>query len=97
MIRVTSQQLRETREQLLQMNSDLKGKADAFTTAANTLLGKWDGDTKQIEEKNFANDRIQIDNFIALINDYCTALENIAIRYDNAEAQNSQLAAERKY
>lgn len=97
MIRVTSQKLRETKEQLMQMNSELKAKAEAFTNSATALLGKWDGDTKQIEEKNFANDRIQIDNFIALINEYCTALENIAIRYDNAEGQNAQLAAERKY
>ncbi|MBR3525131.1 MAG: WXG100 family type VII secretion target [Lachnospiraceae bacterium] len=97
MIRVTSQKLRETKDQLEQMNNNLKGKAEEFTTSANSLLSKWDGDAKQVMDTNFKNDRIQMDNFIALIREYCTALENQATRYDNAEAQNVQLASDRSY
>ena len=97
MIRVTSQKLRETKDQLEQMNNNLKTKAEEFTTSATNLLSKWDGDAKQVMDTNFKNDRIQMDNFIALIREYCTALENQAVRYDNAEAQNVQLASERSY
>ena len=52
MIRVTSQKLRETKEQLEQMNNNLKAKAEEFTTSATSLLGKWDGDAKQVKDTN---------------------------------------------
>ena len=97
MTRVSTQKLRETASTLTQMNQQLKGKAEDFTTSGNSLFSKWEGDTKQAEQQVFQKDRIQIDNFISLINEYVQALERIATKYDQAEAQNVQTAVDRKY
>ncbi|MBR3307990.1 MAG: WXG100 family type VII secretion target [Lachnospiraceae bacterium] len=97
MTRVTSQTLRQTAEQLDGMNQQLKSKAEEFTNAGNTLFTKWEGDTKQAEQKVFQDDRTQIDNFCALIQEYVTALNNIAAIYDKAEGENLATAGERKY
>ena len=97
MTRVSTQKLRDTASQLTQMNQQLKGKAEEFTSSGNNLFSKWEGDTKQAHQQVFQKDRTQIDNFISLINEYVQALERIATKYDQAEAQNVQTAVDRKY
>jgi uncharacterized protein YukE len=57
----------------------------------------WEGDAKNAFEKAFRSDRGQMDNFYSLINQYCTALDNIAAKYETAEQRNINTATTRSY
>ena len=94
LIRVTANELRNAGAELRSFNAQLKKE---FINDANALGATWEGDTKQAFMQATNSDKRQMDAFMALIEKYCTTIEQIAAEYDKAEANNASIANTRSY
>ena len=94
---VTSSQLRTTASGLRDQNAQFKSQVANLESQEGSLASMWEGDAKTAFHTAFTNDKAQMDNFYNLIEQYCVALENIAAKYDMAEAQNVSTASTRSY
>ena len=96
-IRVTTAEVRNKANELRNLNSQLKGKVHNLVDTEGSLASMWEGDAKTAFHTAFNNDKAQWDNFAALIEQYCNALDNIAAEYDQKEATNANIASTRTY
>lgn len=96
-IMVTAAQLRAKAEELENLNQQLKSQNELLGQHEEALNGMWDGDANNAFHTAFNNDRTQINNFYNAIAAYVSALRVIAQKYEQTEAQNQQIASERKY
>jgi WXG100 family type VII secretion target len=96
-IRVTSSELRTKAEELRRDNGQFKTLVGNLESSEQELASMWEGDAKEAFHNAFQNDKIQMDNFYNLIEQYCVTLENIATKYDQAEAANQATAVQRSY
>jgi WXG100 family type VII secretion target len=94
---VTSSQLRSKASTLREYNAQFKNQMGNLDTQEGSLMSMWEGEAKNAFNVAFKNDRAQMDNFYNLIEQYCVALENIAAKYDQAEAANVSTASQRTY
>ena len=94
---VTSSQLRAQAGELRNLNSQFKSQVSNLESQEGSLLTMWEGEARNTFDAAFKNDKAQMDNFYNLIEQYCVALENIAAKYDMAEAQNVSTASARTY
>lgn len=94
---VTTAGLRSKASDLRTKNSSLKTKIDNLQTEESSLNSMWDGDANTAFHTAFSNDIIQMTNFYSAIENYCTALEDIATQYDNTELTNQITASTRTY
>lgn len=97
LIRVTSAQLRAQAEALRTTNQNFKAQVNALEEKEASLNSMWDGDANDAFHKAFAQDKVQMDNFYNAIMQYVNVLENIADKYDQAEATNTSTASTRNY
>lgn len=95
-IMVTAAQLRAKAEELENLNQQLKSQNELLGQHEEALNGMWDGDANTAFHTAFNNDRVQINNFYNAIVAYVNALRVIAQKYEQTEAQNQQIASERK-
>ena len=96
-IRVTTAEVRKKAEELRNLNSQFKQKVESLVSNEQALAAMWEGDAKTAFHNAFNNDKIQMDNFSSVMEQYTIALENIATEYDNKEALNTQIATQRTY
>lgn len=96
-IRVSASQLRTKASDLRNLNSQFKSQVGNLESQEQNLVGMWEGEAKNAFHTAFSNDKTQMDNFYQLIEQYCIALENIAAKYEQAEAQNVNTASTRTY
>ena len=96
-IRVTSAQLRGKADELKNLNSQFRSKVEELVNYEGSLSSMWEGDAKNAFHTAFNNDKVQWNNFHTLIEQYIVTLNNIAAEYDQREAQNAQIAAQRRY
>lgn len=94
---VTSSQLKAKAGELRDLNNQFKTQKGNLETQESSLMSMWEGEAKNAFDTAFKNDAAQMDNFYNLIEQYCAALENIASKYDMAEAQNVSTAQSRTY
>lgn len=97
LIEVTSKELRNKAEQLLEFNSQFENRKNELEAKELSLTTMWEGEAKRLFHEAFLRDKEQMDVFIALIRRYVDALFEIAQRYEESEARNAQLAATRSY
>lgn len=94
---VTSRELKTKASELRDLNGQFKTQAGNLETQESSLVSMWEGEARNAFDTAFKNDKAQMDNFYNLIEQYCVALENIAAKYDMAEAQNVATAQSRTY
>lgn len=94
---VTSSELRTKASELRELNSQFKTQVGNLESQEGSLITMWEGEARNAFDTAFKNDKTQMDNFYNLIEQYCVALENIAAKYDMAEAQNVSTAQARTY
>lgn len=94
---VTSSQLKAKAGELRNLNAQFKTQVGNLETQEGSLMSMWEGEAKKAFDTAFKNDKVQMGNFYNLIEQYCVALENIAAKYDMAEAQNVSTATARSY
>ena len=95
MIQVTSQQLRDKAAELRQQNNHLKSQIENLSAQENSLSGMWEGEARESFRNAFKTDVQKMQQFITAIEQYATALVNIAQEYDTAEAKNVSTASTR--
>jgi WXG100 family type VII secretion target len=96
-IQVTASELRTKAGELRDYNSQFKTQVGNLESDEQTLAGMWEGPAKDAFHTAFNNDKTQMDNFYNLMEQYCTTLENIASKYEQAEAANVETANTRTY
>lgn len=94
---VTSSELRAKANELRDLNAQFKTQVGNLESQEGSLLTMWEGEAQRAFDTEFKKDKSQMDNFYNLIEQYCVALENIAAKYDMAEAQNVSTAQTRTY
>jgi WXG100 family type VII secretion target len=94
---VTAQQLRTKAGELRDMNSKLKGYIEELVEKEANLATMWEGEAQQAFRNAFQQDKGQMDNFYNAIEQYASALEAIAAKYEQAESTNYNTASSRSY
>ncbi len=94
---VTSSELKAKANELRNLNAQFKTQVGNLESQEGNLVTMWEGEARNAFDTAFKNDKGQMDNFYNLIEQYCVALENIATKYDMAEAQNVATAQARTY
>lgn len=97
MIRVTAAQLRADAEELRNLNQQFKAAVSDLENTEGALNSMWEGDARDAFHQAFTNDKTQMDNFFNAIEVYAYSLEAAAAKYEQAEAQNVEIAATRAY
>lgn len=97
MIRVTSSRLRNAAENLQNLNSQFKNKAEDLQGKEQSLAQMWEGQAQLAFHNAFTRDSQQMSAFHQLIDRYIQALLEIAARYEQAEARNAEIAGTRSY
>ena len=94
---VTSSELKAKAGELRDLNAQFKTQTGNLESQEGSLVSMWEGEARNPFDTAFKNDKTQMDNFYNLIEQYCVALDNIAAKYDMAEAQNASIAQTRSY
>lgn len=97
LIQVSASELKVKAGELRNLNSQFKTQVGNLESQEQALIGMWEGEARDAFNVAFNNDKTQMDNFHNLIEQYCVALENIAAKYEMAEAQNLSTASKRTY
>lgn len=97
LIQVTASQLKSKANELRSFNGQFKSQVGNLESQEASLASMWEGEAKNAFHTAFMNDKGQMDKFYELIEQYCQALETIAQKYEQAEAQNAQTASQRTY
>lgn len=96
-IQVTARQLRTQAENLQQLNESFRSQIQVLESTEASLAGMWDGESKDAFHSAFLRDKGQMEAFKAAIDQYVTALQNIAQKYEQAENTNRETAINRTY
>lgn len=94
---VTSSELRSAAGRISDLNHQFKERAAQLGEQETALCNMWEGQAKDAFHQAFLRDRQQMDAFEQLIAGYVQALLEIAVRYEQAEERNREIAAARKY
>lgn len=97
LIRVSVPQLTTGASELEQLNQQFKAAVSELESQEAVLNGMWEGDANVAFHNAFNNDKIQMTNFYNAIEAYVARLNEIAARYQQAEAQNTEIGNTRSY
>ena len=91
-IMVSSAQLRNRASELKELNQRFKMQTTSLEEKEGTLKGMYEGDAATTFHNAFTKSKINMDNFYNCIQQYAAVLEEIAMRFDQIEAQNVSIA-----
>lgn len=94
---VTASELRKRAESLTELNSRLKNEINSLEGYEQELASMWEGQAQAAFRNAFNNDKTQMNAFATAIDQYVTALLNIAAKYEEAEQKNQEIASSRTY
>ena len=94
-IRVTAAELRNRAEDLNESNYELKNVIEDFQQELDTLLMIWEGDACAAFKDAADKDKVQMENFTGVIDDFYKSLLIMARKYEAAERYNTDLANKR--
>ena len=97
MINVTASQLIAQAETLESLNTNFKQSVENLDATENALRGMWEGEANNAFHTAFQNDKTKMNNFYNAIEVYVMRLREIAARYQQAEATNTEIATNRTY
>lgn len=92
---VTSAELRSAAANLRENNNNFKSQVNNLESTEGTLAASWSGDARDTFHNEFMKDKAYMEQFAALIERYCQALEEVAGNYETAERTNVETAATR--
>ena len=96
-IYVSASQIQNKAMELKEYNSGFKNQVGILESQESELIGMWEGEARNAFDKAFKSDKAQFDNFYNLIEQYVSALEQIAAKYAQAENTNIATASSRSY
>ena len=90
-------ELRSKADELDGLNQQFYSQVGSLEETEGALNGMWEGDARTSFHTAFTNDVTQMHNFYNAVGAYVTTLENAIALYEQAEAQNVELAVARHY
>ncbi|MBS6645294.1 MAG: WXG100 family type VII secretion target [Clostridiaceae bacterium] len=94
---VTASELRRKADDLTGLNNRLKSEIGTLEGYEGQLASMWEGQAQAAFRNAFNNDKGQMNAFASAIDQYVTALLNIAAKYEQAEQKNQEIASSRTY
>lgn len=94
---VTVAQLKSVKGELESYNSEFRNRVKDLESKQQELKAMWQGDANDAFNAAFEGDKDKWEQFANLMEQYIAALEQIAARYEQAEAANVDIAKQRKY
>lgn len=95
--KVTTSVLKSQADELIELNGRFKSSVEKLVTSEASLNSMWDGEANDAFHAAFLNDKGKMDEFYNLIMQYIERLRTIAIRYEQAEQTNTEIASSRTY
>jgi len=96
-INVAPQELISKANQLQQLNQRFFASVHQLESLEGALNRMWDGEANDSFHRAFQSDKVQMTNFYNAIQQYVQKLKEIAARYQQAEAINTDTAKTRTY
>ena len=96
-MRVTVNQLITKSNELKELNARFRAEITELENEEQSLKGMWEGEANEAFHTAFNNDKVQMTNFYNAIELYVIRLNEIAAKYQQAEAQNQEVAQTRTY
>lgn len=94
---VTVTNLTSGADTLEQLNTQFKNAVSQLESLEGTLSSMWEGEANTSFRTAFNNDKAQMTEFYNVITRYVATLRQIANRYNQTEAQNTEIASRRTY
>lgn len=91
-IKVSSQQLKSVAQNLRGMNTQFKTEVQQLTSCQQKLNGMWDGEANTKFNSAYTRDKVKMDQFAKVIEQYIRSLEQIAANYQAAENKSTSIA-----
>ena len=83
--------------ELKSLNEQFKARIGELEATEGNLRTMWEGEANDAFHTAFTNDKIQMTNFYNAIEVYIVRLLEIAAKYQQAEAVNTEIATNRTY
>ncbi len=94
---VTPSVMKSKASEIRNLNATLKTQITNLEAQEQNLVGLWGGTARDSFDKVFKSDKAQFDKFVALVENYCTALETESAEYTRRESENDSIARTRTY
>lgn len=91
-IKVTAAQLKAKAQELQQLNASFQSQVETLQNSESSVCSMWEGESKEAFHTAFTQSVEKLTSFKAVIEQYVTALNNIAADYEAAENQAIQIA-----
>lgn len=96
-IKLTQSALKKKKEELENLNTNLKSQIKDMNSTEKSLMGMWEGDAAKAFDKTYDKDGATFEKFTELVTKYVGTLESIMSLYQKAEQTNIQTAKKRSY
>ncbi|MCD7773190.1 MAG: WXG100 family type VII secretion target [Ruminococcus sp.] len=94
---VTATNLSSGAHELSRLNRSFRSMVENLSATEASLNSMWEGEARDAFRTVFQEDKVQLDNFAALIEKYAQTLAQIADNYRTAEKANTAVAATRTH
>ncbi len=94
---VTTSVLRSQADELTDLNGRFRTSVERLVTSESSLNSMWDGEANDAFHSAFETDKGKMDEFYNLIMQYIERLRTIALRYEQTEETNTDIASSRTY
>ena len=95
--KVTTSVLRAQADELTDLNARFRSSVEKLVTSEASLNSMWDGEANDAFHAAFNTDKSKMDQFYNLIMQYIERLRTIALRYEQTEQANTEIATSRTY
>ena len=95
--KVTTSVLRSQADELTGLNGRFKSSVEKLVSSEASLNSMWDGEANDAFHTAFTVDKGKMDEFYSLIMQYIERLRTIAVRYEQTEQTNTEIASSRTY
>lgn len=94
---VSTSVLRSQADELTNLNGRFRTSVERLVTSESSLNSMWDGEANNAFHAAFETDKGKMDEFYNLIMQYIERLRTIAMRYEQTEETNTDIASSRTY
>lgn len=92
---VTSSEVQSKSLELQNISKQMLQKIEELGQLEKTLAGMWEGEAHDAFHNTYVQDEQKMMLFVNTLEKYCVTLNDIAVKYNNSEAKNIQIAQSR--
>lgn len=87
LIEVTCSELRSAASNISKANESFRDAAKALQAAADTLMGIWEGDSRDKFESGMEQRRVWYEQMSEIVDNYVSSMNDMAAKYEDMDAQ----------